>query len=108
MYQTISTLPPLDISPTVDLTEPGKRQWETNKTGYMNWALGRLLVKSEQQDGGVGHGAVDKIERAASEVGTGEDLRRALTAVGMVKRDLDAVEGRQGSEDMEEDSRMEE
>ncbi|KAF8958863.1 Mis12 protein-domain-containing protein [Flammula alnicola] len=107
MYKTISSLPPLDISPSVDLTEPGKRQWETNKTGYMNWALGRLLVKGEVGEG-VGHGAVDKVDRAAAEIGTGEELRRALDAVGTVKRELDAVEGRRGSEDQEDDSRMEE
>jgi kinetochore protein Mis12/MTW1 len=109
MYTTLAALPALDVPPAVDLAEPGKRQWETSRSGYMNWALGRLLVRSELQQGaGVGHGAVDKIDRAAAAVGSGEELRRAVVAVGVVKRDLDAVEGRQGSVDPEEDSRMEE
>jgi len=91
MYRTLSSLPPLETLPTaVDLSEPGKRQWETSKTGYMNWVLGRLLVKGETKEG-MGHGAVDKIDLTASEIGTGEELRCALNAVGAIKRDLAAV-----------------
>ena len=91
MYRTLSSLPPPETLPAaVDLSEPGKRQWETSKTGYMNWALGRLLVKGGAKEG-VGHGAVDKIDQAASEIGTGEELRSALHAVGAIKRDLAAV-----------------
>jgi len=87
----MSSLPPPETLPaTVDLSEPGKRQWETNKTGYMNWVLGRLLTKGAAKEG-LGHGAVDKVDLAASEVGTGEELRRALGAVGALKRDLAAV-----------------
>ena len=104
MYQTMSSLPPPETLPaTVDLSEPGKRQWETNKTGYMNWVLGRLLTKGAAKEG-MGHGAVDKVDLAASEVGTGEELRRALDAVGAMKRDLAAVLPPQG----DADDRMEE
>jgi len=104
MYQTLSSLPPPETLPaTVDLSEPGKRQWETNKTGYMNWVLGRLLTKSATKEG-MGHGAVDKLDSAASEVGTGEELRRALDAVGGMKRDLAAVlPPEQDAEDMMEE-----
>jgi len=91
MYRTLSSLPPPETLPAaVDLSEPGKRQWETSKIGYMNWVLGRLLVKGEESKG-VGHGAVDKMDLTASEIGTGEELRCALDAVGAIKRDLAAV-----------------
>jgi kinetochore protein Mis12/MTW1 len=104
MYQTMSSLPPPETLPaTVDLSEPGKRQWETNKMGYMNWVLGRLLTKGATKEG-MGHGPVDKVDLAASEVGTGEELRRALDAVGVMKRNLAAVLPPEG----DVDDRMEE
>lgn len=74
----------------MDLSEPGKRQWETNKTGYMNWVLGRLLTKGAAKEG-MGHGAVDKVDLTASEIGTAKELRRALDAVGAMELDLAAV-----------------
>ena len=98
MYQTLSSLPLLELSPSVDPTEAGKRQWETNKTGYMNWALGQLMVKGmvAQVDG---LPAVDKLDVAVTEVGPGEALRLALNTVDVVKRQLDAVEGYHTTED---------
>ncbi|CAA7262497.1 unnamed protein product [Cyclocybe aegerita] len=96
MYNTLSLLPLLDTPASVDITEPGKRPWETSKTGYMNWALGQLLTKDE----GAGHLAVDKLDKAASIVGTSEELRRALDSG--VKRRLDHAPGR------DDDSRMDE
>ena len=45
MYQALSYLPPLEPAfPSVDLTEPGKRQWEPSKSGCLNWAVGRLQL----------------------------------------------------------------
>ena len=74
MYETLSSLPPIEpLSASVDLTEAGKRQWETNKTGYINWAVDRLLVKSDE-----GEGVIDKIEKSTLEIGSGENLRDAL------------------------------
>ena len=92
MYQTLSSLPLLELSPSINTTEAGKRQWETNKTGYMNWALGQLMVKGmvAQVDG---LPAVDKLDATVTEVGTGEALRLALNTVDVVKRQLDVVEG---------------
>ena len=56
------------------MTEPGKRQWETKRTGYVNWALQQLLLK-----GNVGERqSVDKLDSAATETATGEDLQLAL------------------------------
>ena len=69
-YKTLSSLPPLEpLFGPVDLTEPGKRQWQPSKSGYLNWAVGRLLVKGE---------AMDKVEKTTMEIGSGVDLRRAL------------------------------
>ncbi|CAA7257440.1 unnamed protein product [Cyclocybe aegerita] len=102
MYNTLSSLPPLDTPASVDTTEPGKRPWETSKTGYMNWALGRLLTKGADQDEGAGHLAVDKLDKAASIVGTSEELRRALDSVEVLKRRLDHAPER------DDDSRMDE
>jgi kinetochore protein Mis12/MTW1 len=77
MYQMISSLPPLDIQPTVNLTEPGKRQWEINQTGYVNWALQQLLAKGKVGESD-GHATVDKLDAAAAEIATGEELQRSL------------------------------
>jgi len=99
MYETLLSLPPKDPSfASVDLTEPGKRQWETNKSGYINWAVGRLHAKGE-----AGERAVDKVERSALEIGSGENLRNAVHAVGVAKDVLD----RRQRDDDDDDSRME-
>ena len=106
MYETIASLPPIEHSfASVDLTEPGKRPWETSKSGYINWAVGRLLVKGE-----AGSSAVDKDENLASEVGSGEDLRQALHAIGD-KIDTLVSQQRAGDRDeqaVDDDNRMEE
>jgi len=73
MCQTLSSLPPLEPSfGSVDFSEAGKRQWEPSKSGYLNWAVDRLLVKGE---------AMDKVENSTLEIGSGEDLRHALHAM---------------------------
>jgi len=69
----------------------------------MNWAIGRLLVKGEAEQG-VGHGAVDKLDQNAASIGSDSELRRALESVGLVKKDLASVPADEG----EGDSRMEE
>jgi hypothetical protein len=71
---------------SVDFTEPGKleRQWEPCKSGYLNWAVGRLLVKGK---------AMDKVENSTLEIGSGEDLRNALHAVDVAKGKLDTLVG---------------
>ena len=100
MCQTLSSLPPLEpLFGSVDLTEPGKRQWEPSKSGYLNWAVGRLLVKGE---------AMDKVENSTLEIGSGEDLRRALHAVDVAKGKLNALVSQQHDERVDDDNRMEE
>lgn len=104
MYKTLSSLPPLEPSfSSVDLMEPGKRQWEPSKSGYLNWAVGRLLAKGE---------AIDKVENSTLEIGSGEDLRRALHAVDVANGKLNALVGQEHAKDHDErvvddDDRME-
>lgn len=74
MYDLISSLPPLDVQSTVNLTEPGKRQWETNKTGYVNWALRQLLAKGMVGESD-GRASVDKLDADAAEIATSEELQ---------------------------------
>ncbi|KAJ3506945.1 hypothetical protein NLJ89_g6577 [Agrocybe chaxingu] len=102
MYNTLSSLPPLDTPASVETTEAGKRPWETSKTGYMNWALGRLLTKGADEGEGAGHLAVDKLDKAASMVGTSEELRRALDSVEVLKHRLDHAPGRDDDSAMDE------
>ncbi|KAI0312380.1 Mis12 protein-domain-containing protein, partial [Amylostereum chailletii] len=49
LYNTASSLPPLDVSQAeTPLPDPGKRQWETGKAGYVNWAISQLITKSKK------------------------------------------------------------
>lgn len=83
MYNAVSTLPPHDpASFQLPLPDPGKRPWETSKTGYLNWAVGQLLVRT--RDGGTGEGssAVGKVVEGAYGVGKSDDVKAAMEATG--------------------------
>ena len=80
MYQTVSSLPPPNVQPPVDFTESGKRQWETNKTGYVNWALQQLLARSKVGQIG-GQMSVDGLDAAAAKIATADELQQALHSV---------------------------
>ncbi|KAI0938296.1 hypothetical protein AcV5_000004 [Taiwanofungus camphoratus] len=58
MYISVSSLPAVDPSSDaaeqIPLPEPGKRQWETSKTGYLNWAVEQLMVRAKEQAKGEG------------------------------------------------------
>ena len=96
MYAAVSSLPPVDASaPAVVPEQPGKRLWETSKTGYLNWAVAQLMerakekAKSEQGDGGEdsaafaeGSAEVGAAAAAAYGVGHAEDMKAILEAVG--------------------------
>jgi kinetochore protein Mis12/MTW1 len=45
LYAGVSALPPIDPTnaDTPGLVEPGKRQWEVGKAGYLNWASAQLI-----------------------------------------------------------------
>ncbi|KAF7347440.1 Centromere protein mis12 [Mycena venus] len=57
MQKSVSTLPelkPATIAALAKLrhTEAGKRQWETGRAGYINWAVSQLMVKAKEEGGG--------------------------------------------------------
>ncbi|EPQ53771.1 hypothetical protein GLOTRDRAFT_122273 [Gloeophyllum trabeum ATCC 11539] len=98
MYDSVSQLPPIDhASETavaltqLRLSDPGKRQWETNRTGYFNWAVEQLMARAREQ----GATAVDKAEEEAGRVGSVEDVRALLEELGETREDR--------KDDMEED-----
>jgi kinetochore protein Mis12/MTW1 len=82
MYSRVSTLPPHDPeSFQLPLPDPGKRPWETSKTGYLNWAVGQLLVRGGGASG-KGSSTVGKAAESAYDVGKSEDVKAALVAAG--------------------------
>ncbi|KAG6831477.1 hypothetical protein H0H92_010386 [Tricholoma furcatifolium] len=92
MFNAVTALPPLEASSLISLSHgPGKRLWETGRTGYKNWAVGQLLARAESGDAG-GKSVVDTLMEHAHEVGRAEQLRTAVEAMGGVKDDLDAVD----------------
>ncbi|KAJ7146222.1 Mis12 protein-domain-containing protein [Mycena epipterygia] len=97
MHESVSSLPELEpatISALAQLrlTEAGKRQWEMGRTGYINWAIAQLLVKSEE-DGG---------NELLPDVANAEMFRKASAAMDIVSRDLASADGGDGDEAMEE------
>jgi kinetochore protein Mis12/MTW1 len=94
---SVSALRPPDASVVAALTQfqladPGKRQWETSKTGYLNWAVGQLLAKA-REDGiaGEGSSAVDILNASVGEVGQADQLRVAFEVMEGVQPDLETV-----------------
>jgi kinetochore protein Mis12/MTW1 len=81
MYRKSSSLPPLDekLSVVTQTSEPGKRQWETGRSGYTRWAVGQLLTKAgEGESWGVG-----SVVESAYGVGTSGDVKTLLDAESM-------------------------
>lgn len=98
MFNSVSTLPPLDPStmPSISqmqLADPGKRQWETSKTGYLNWAVGQLLERTKEEDNVAGRSSVDILSTKVEEVGHASQLRAAVEAAGSVRADLNIIGG---------------
>jgi hypothetical protein len=51
LYAAALELPPADASQTeLSLPESGKRQWESGKMGYANWAATQLVMQSKKAD----------------------------------------------------------
>ncbi len=65
------------------LTEPGKRPWETSKTGYLTWAVDQLLSRTKSQGVGTvqGSSAVDSTVASAAEVASSSDLKAAQATI---------------------------
>lgn len=59
--------------------EVGKRHWESSKTGYVNWAVAKLVEKAQElgKEGGVDH-----LQAGAEAVAKVEILKAALNQLG--------------------------
>lgn len=64
LYARVSALPPVDPAnaDASGLLEPGKRQWEVGKAGYLNWASAQL-IRHAQLPGGA---SAEEMSTAAS------------------------------------------
>ncbi|EIW51575.1 Mis12-domain-containing protein [Trametes versicolor FP-101664 SS1] len=94
MFDSVASLPPPNPSDAAldpgAVPEPGKRPWETSKTGYLNWAVEQLMqrakerAKSEPAGNAFGEGssAVSAATAAAYEVGSAQDVRALLERMG--------------------------
>ncbi|KAH9830097.1 Mis12 protein-domain-containing protein [Rhodofomes roseus] len=107
MYNSVSSLPLLDPSFTAPEqagpSEPGKRPWETNKTGYINWAVEQLMLRAKEKakgEGGFGEGssAVGAVAASAYGVGSADDVKAVLELTGGSEA-LAGLEGRQSQEE---------
>ena len=75
LHATVSALPPHPHLTNADMHipgfEPGKRQWELGKAGYLNWASAQLAQQAQRATGGSVDGqetiaATSKEEMAAA------------------------------------------
>jgi kinetochore protein Mis12/MTW1 len=82
MYQSASSLPPMDSSSLpIMLVDPGKRPWETSKTGYVNWAVGQLVERTKEEEGrssDKGSSTFDALSVKVEDIGSADGLRGLL------------------------------
>lgn len=95
MYDAVSSLPPIDPALVAILpSEPGKRDWETSKAGYLNWAKAQLLSRAKVDEGVQGSSAVDEMVTNMVEIGQADQLRKAVQTTESVRtglRDVDVI-----------------
>jgi kinetochore protein Mis12/MTW1 len=97
MYDTVTSLPPssgpeaaseqqeLNAGMALQMMqEPGKRMWETSKTGYVNWAVGQLVARTRAREREDAEGRRGGGVNGAASSGTGGDGVMASVAVGTV------------------------
>ncbi|KAI0646680.1 Mis12-domain-containing protein [Trametes meyenii] len=104
MFDAVASLPPLDPSSAVlepgVVPEPGKRPWETSKTGYLNWAVEQLMQRAKEKAKGEaggsvfgeGSSAVGATAAAAYEIGSAQDVKALLERVGAPSAPADTGE----------------
>jgi kinetochore protein Mis12/MTW1 len=71
----------------------GKRQWETSKTGYVNWAVGQLVERTKEEEGmssGRGTSKFDVLSAKVEDIGSADGLR-GLVEASAVSGVLDMV-----------------
>ncbi|THH26628.1 hypothetical protein EUX98_g7564 [Antrodiella citrinella] len=77
MHDAVSALPPHD-HPQIAPPDPGKRPWETSKTGYLNWARDQLVASAREGEVGASSAAVGALVAGAYDVASVLDVRKAL------------------------------
>jgi kinetochore protein Mis12/MTW1 len=83
MHESASSLSPPDSSSLpVTLVDPGKRQWETSKTGYVNWAVTQLVESTKEEDGrSTGKSSnIHALNVKVEEIGSADGFRRVVEA----------------------------
>ena len=90
-YEAVSSLPPYDPSSashlSMPLAEPGKRPWETSKTGYINWAvsqaIARVREKGEEKDNteGTDNLIVENIVNTTSKIAKVDDVKTTIQLI---------------------------
>jgi len=84
VYQSASSLTPMDSSSLpITLVDPGKRQWETSKTGYVNWAVNQLVERTKEEEGpstGKGSSTIHALSVNVEDIGSADGLRRVVEA----------------------------
>ncbi|KAI0291812.1 Mis12 protein-domain-containing protein, partial [Multifurca ochricompacta] len=82
LYMNVSGLPPLDpIDMDVHLPEPGKREWEVGKAGYLSWASAQLIENAKGAAAGgsvLGGASAEEVSAVISK----EDVAAAVHALG--------------------------
>lgn len=87
MYDAVTSLPPVsdETLPSEQLQEPGKRVWETSKTGYVNWAVAQLLARTRdgqgEGEGSATQGVVASVATGVGNIGSAENVRGTMLAV---------------------------
>ncbi|KZT07908.1 uncharacterized protein LAESUDRAFT_758042 [Laetiporus sulphureus 93-53] len=93
MYNSVSSLPPIDASLTKSeqsaLSAPGKRPWETSRTGYLNWAVEQLMMRVQEKEKGEG-----SFPEQSSSVGAAAESANRVGSVDDIKAALEQVEGK--------------
>lgn len=91
IYQSASSLSPMDSSVPITLVDPGKQPWETSKTGYANWAVGQLVKRTKMGPGEPsekGNSRFDVLSAKVQEIGDADELRGLVS----VSENVDAEE----------------
>lgn len=95
MYDACSSLEPLDAATLstltqVELSEPGKRPWESTKSGYLKWATERLIATAKEREGGINE--VTSLVDHAEQIGRAERLKKALEVAESVRESLGGMD----------------
>lgn len=90
MFDAVSNLPPHDPSANqfaIQVTEPGKRPWETSRTGYFNWAIEQLLLRAKEKDQSGGTSTMSTIAANVEGIANPEDLKSVLRSLPSTSHD---------------------